>query len=324
MSTVAQAKAAIYNRLASAPTFHPASADLFSDFTLQSGDVITVTSDNTSYNVPIYGMQMKWNGNSKVSVQSTGNEKRDSLERMIQSASSGGGGGGGYRQERKRQERIEFIVGIDENGEFYVDNPGYIVLAINESDESVVHINADHILIGSDSGIDPNYQGKDLDGTMTQITTDFTVVKQLLATKIDAGYIEAGFTTSGDIVCTGIIEGELHGGVSAPQGTEVEAPTIRSLGDVYVRETVKLNVADITKNTAGDTLTIKYVNGDTITFSKATSITSSSFAINQTGSIAGRSHVGSLSASSLSGSTYIFFTMTAGGFSQKFYITVNS
>lgn len=282
MSTVAQAKAAIYNRLASAPTFHPASADLFTDFTLQSGDVITVNSGTDSYNVPIYGLQMKWNGTTKAKVQSTGNEKRPSLEKMIQSASSGGGGGCGYRQQRKRQERIEFIVGIDENGDPYVNNPGYIVMAINEDSESEITIHADRI---------------DMDGVVTAL---------------EAYDISCGDLTASNISCQSVVS---EGGVSGTDGYFSNG--------VWLGED-EFQVLDITVNTAGDTLTITKVDGSTITFNKATSISSSNFLYNQTGSTSGRSNVGSVSVSSLSGNTYIFFTMTAGGISQGFYITVNA
>lgn len=82
MSSIADARAAIYSRLASSPTFHPASANLFENWTLQGGDVVTVKSDNDSYNLPIYGMKVKWNGSTKVTVQSTGNEQREPLEKM--------------------------------------------------------------------------------------------------------------------------------------------------------------------------------------------------------------------------------------------------
>lgn len=90
-TTVAQAKAAIYSQLASAPIFHPSTADLFTDFTVESGDIYTVSSDSTSYSVPVYGMKLKWNGSSKVEVQNSGNVQRDPVEKMAQKKSRRGG-----------------------------------------------------------------------------------------------------------------------------------------------------------------------------------------------------------------------------------------
>lgn len=87
------AENAIYTRLSEAPTFHPASTDLFaSDWSLETGDVVTVQSGNESYSVPVYSMDLVWKGDSKVSIQSTGNEKRQplpELRRRQYGASSG-------------------------------------------------------------------------------------------------------------------------------------------------------------------------------------------------------------------------------------------
>ena len=79
MSELNTAATNIYNRLLSAPTFHPASADLFTDWNMQAGDVVTVKSDSDSYQVPIYNMKLKWTGAPKVEVESTGNPEREPL-----------------------------------------------------------------------------------------------------------------------------------------------------------------------------------------------------------------------------------------------------
>ena len=69
------AESAIYTRLAAAPRFHPASADMFMpDWTLEAGDVVEVKSGESSYNVPVYSMNLNWKGSSRVTVQSTGVE----------------------------------------------------------------------------------------------------------------------------------------------------------------------------------------------------------------------------------------------------------
>ena len=87
------AEQAIYNRLASAPTFHPASAKLLpTDWTLEPGDVVTVKSGETSYAVPVYSMDLTWNANSqngtcesattRISVESTGGQTREPLSEL--------------------------------------------------------------------------------------------------------------------------------------------------------------------------------------------------------------------------------------------------
>lgn len=87
------AEQAIYNRLASAPTFHPASAKLLpTDWTLEPGDVVTVKSGETSYSVPVYSMDLTWNANSqngtcesattRIVVESTGGQTREPLSEL--------------------------------------------------------------------------------------------------------------------------------------------------------------------------------------------------------------------------------------------------
>lgn len=98
----ASARAAIYSALASAPTIHPANADLFTDWTLQGGDIVIVHSDNVPYQVPVYSMQIKWTGKPKVSIQSSGNEQLPSIEESAQRKSNQRGHS--YRRSVKAAE----------------------------------------------------------------------------------------------------------------------------------------------------------------------------------------------------------------------------
>lgn len=106
MSSVADAKTAIYERLNGVPIYHPSNADLFTDWTLESGDIITVESDGVPYTVPVFGMNLKWNGATKVSVASSGEQYRASIEEMAQREASRRGHSyrGGVR--RAAQEQI--------------------------------------------------------------------------------------------------------------------------------------------------------------------------------------------------------------------------
>lgn len=149
MTTKEQAKAAIYTRLSSVPPVRPSSANLFHDFTMQSGDIVRMKAGTDTYYTPVYGMKMHWNGTSSVRIGNSGARHRPTLEKMAQKKSTSPKGA--YRAERKRQTRLEWIVGIDDYGEFFVDHPGKIALAINEqTGETLVNIDADKIRIGSD------------------------------------------------------------------------------------------------------------------------------------------------------------------------------
>ena len=82
----------IYNKLNAAPTFHPASASLFTDWNIEAGDVVTVTNDSTNYSMPMYNVRLNWAGGTKVDAESTGKEKRDSLPALEKKYYGGAGG----------------------------------------------------------------------------------------------------------------------------------------------------------------------------------------------------------------------------------------
>ena len=73
MSEPAAAAANIFDRLTNSPCFHPAHADLFTDWNLQAGDIVTVRSGSESYAVPVHSMKLKWSGAPRVTVEATGN-----------------------------------------------------------------------------------------------------------------------------------------------------------------------------------------------------------------------------------------------------------
>ena len=99
MSELNTAATNILNRLVAAPTYHPGNADLFTDWNLQAGDVVTVAADGENYSVPIYNMKLKWTGQSKVEVESTGNPKREPPPAVNRkSFGSAAGGYGGQKQ----------------------------------------------------------------------------------------------------------------------------------------------------------------------------------------------------------------------------------
>lgn len=78
-----EAEQAIYQRLASAPLFHPASVELLpEDWGIETGDVVSVKSGTETYNVPVYSHTLVWNGKSKATIESTGNQEREPLPEL--------------------------------------------------------------------------------------------------------------------------------------------------------------------------------------------------------------------------------------------------
>lgn len=78
------------NRLDTFPQFHPATADLFSGWLLDPGDIVTVKSGETEYKVPVYRMDMDWKGDSRVQIQSSGKQTRPQMSPLRRNAYGGG------------------------------------------------------------------------------------------------------------------------------------------------------------------------------------------------------------------------------------------
>ena len=154
-----EAETAIYTRLAAAPLFHPASADLFaSDWTLEPGDVVTVSSGEDDYSVPVFSMNLKWTGDSKVEIASSGNQKREPLPALRRKQYSGSNAA--YRQEKAYYAelhqadsdmgaKIGMVVGTT-GGTNYIKT-AEIVLAINADNSTDAIIHADHVYIDGDT-----------------------------------------------------------------------------------------------------------------------------------------------------------------------------
>lgn len=182
-----EAEQAIYNRLASAPTFHPATADIFAtDWGLDAGDVVAVRSGNDTYNVPVYNMSLNWKGNSRVQIQSTGNEVRKPLSALKRKQFSGGRGA--YENEKELQRFHADLVQAES------DLGAKIGLVVTETDEGDNVVNAASIVAGinaqdkgSESYVDIQAQYINLTGYVR--ATEFEATKA----KIDQLTSEAGY-----------------------------------------------------------------------------------------------------------------------------------
>lgn len=87
--------APIYDRLSTAGNYHPYSAETFSDWSLESGDVITLYKEGTAYQSPVYTSRMVWRGAPETTLTTTGNQEREAVAKL--GNRKYGGGGGGYR-----------------------------------------------------------------------------------------------------------------------------------------------------------------------------------------------------------------------------------
>ena len=98
----------IFDRLNGASTYHPFTANTFSDWALEAGDTITVTRDGKSYTGPVHSSTIKWAGQQTVNVESTGDKERGAVARMSASNYAySSGGGNSYRTGARRQAIVE-------------------------------------------------------------------------------------------------------------------------------------------------------------------------------------------------------------------------
>ena len=95
--------APIYNRLNAAPSYHPLEAETFADWSLEAGDIVTVTRDGKSYESPVHSSTVTWKKGQQVKVSSGGNEERDSVSKMSQRKFNRGSSGLRATEERYRQ-----------------------------------------------------------------------------------------------------------------------------------------------------------------------------------------------------------------------------
>ena len=90
-STISGASLAnIYNRLNNAPTYHPLDANTFADWSIEAGDIVTITRGaNTrsaegaeSYQSPVMTSKLVWKGTPQIALNSSGNKEREAVSKI--------------------------------------------------------------------------------------------------------------------------------------------------------------------------------------------------------------------------------------------------
>lgn len=120
MATTGASLQPIYERLNGMQRHHPLDAETFADWSMEAGDTVKVTRGDDEYEAPVHTSTLVWKGGApKITVNSTGNEKRDPLTKVERR--NFGRGGGGVRVAKKQftyevnQEHLWYEV-MDENG----------------------------------------------------------------------------------------------------------------------------------------------------------------------------------------------------------------
>lgn len=184
-STASVAGTAILQSLSSVPAFHPVSAELFSDWRLEPGDMVTMTSGNDTYTVPVYSMDITWNGDAKVTAESTGNQKREPLPAMQRRS---------YGTSRRMQSQEDRTDGIDAR---LVENEADIGLVVTRTEDGrVVNVAS---IVASINEQDGQYQSVvRIDADKININGDLTLHGMLYVTG-GASYVNCGHVVTGDI-----------------------------------------------------------------------------------------------------------------------------
>ena len=112
----------IYNRLKNTESTYPMDAKTFSDWSIEAGDKLSVTRDGKTYGSAAHTTTMTWKGTTPtVEVNSTGNEKRESVSKIKKKKYNSGGAG--VRNDEKmytyevNQDHLLYEV-YDTNGRF--------------------------------------------------------------------------------------------------------------------------------------------------------------------------------------------------------------
>ena len=74
----------IYNRLHAIPEYHPLDAQTFADWSVEAGDVVTVSRGDDSYSSPVHTSRMVWKGSPETQLTSGGNKQRDPVSTVSQ------------------------------------------------------------------------------------------------------------------------------------------------------------------------------------------------------------------------------------------------
>ena len=93
----------ILKKLNSVDGYHPFSANTFSDWSVESGDIIKISRDGTEYKSPVNSSSLTWKGQSQVNVSSSGNKEREAIAVMSSKEySSSSRSGNTYRSNAYR------------------------------------------------------------------------------------------------------------------------------------------------------------------------------------------------------------------------------
>lgn len=110
----------IYDRLNNAPQYHPFEASTFADWSMEAGDMVTVSRNGTSYSSPVHSSRMTWKGTPQINISSTGKKERDPVAKVSRQKYRGGSGSQRNDEERTQGQK-KIVTGMVPPTDTYTD-----------------------------------------------------------------------------------------------------------------------------------------------------------------------------------------------------------
>ncbi len=254
----------IYERLNAFQAFHPINASTFCDWSLQSGDVIQITSpEGKTYRTPIYSLSLDWQGASKIDIESTGSETRPPVPKQQRQNFSYGRGAYGAKREAEElktwaqlrvDEHAALIVamagrldevegdyssalvridGMEAEIEARVEKNG-VIAAINMSAEEGILIQAEKIDL---KGYVTMSDFEAFSAEINNITSGLSIVTLLCADRITVDNLEASEATITNLTVPASGRTVLGGTIGLLSGSALTIPSAATL-NLYGYKTV--------------------------------------------------------------------------------------
>ena len=81
----------VFNRLNEVDGYHPWEANTFSDWSVEAGDLITVSREGDEYSSPVHSSRLVWRGAPQMTLSSTGSKEREAVSKVSRKKYGRGG-----------------------------------------------------------------------------------------------------------------------------------------------------------------------------------------------------------------------------------------
>lgn len=285
MATTGASLKPIYERINGAPEYHPLTADTFGDWSMEAGDMVTVSRDGNSYQSPVNSTKMTWRKGQQITISSEGSEKRDSVTKVSQRKYRGGGSG--LRNSQYQHIYVEDVykqlkAGLElttSTAQLYVEDSYNKLRTALEMTSSTANLYVRDAYNQLKAGLEAT-------SSSARLYADSKTTKAEIIARINEdGSSESvirgdrvsvyGRTTINDVMTIADNRVQIKKPIRVEGNAMVQSLTIR---DGSSSETLtQTDLAGVIKraSVSGNILTLVPVHGDPITFSKATQLSAS-------------------------------------------------